>query len=571
MAEPKPSSYRSVLVDRDFRLLIVGSTASQMGDWLYNVALLVYVFGRTHSPTWVAAATVVRLVPLVVLGPIGGLVADRFERVAVMVYSSMIQWAVMAGITIAVAHHMPAIVVIVLAGMNTAAATATRPASLAILPSMVGEAGLAPANALLHTVLDVSLVAGPALGAVLLAAGGPVTAFGFNALSFLLAAITLSAISQRFPGIDVAELQPKAWAMFVDGLRAVRDTRAVPVLSFLAFLGAFTYGAQTVQLLVYVQERLGEASRGYGYLLAAAGVGGVLGATVSRRLAARTRIAASVIASSALFVGTQLMYAATSVTVVALLIGGLSGIAMVIADVVGETAIGRAAPGELMGRVFATFDGITVGGMVLGALVAAPVLHATGVRTSMVLLGGVAVGATLLCTPVLVRLDRLTAGAVAALAPIIKLLSTLDIFTGASVTALERMAAAAIELRVGAGMIVIRQGEPADAFYVCTEGDLEVTSRGERGRKPRLLRNLSAGAYFGEIGLVEGIPRTATVRTLTDSTLLRIDGATFLAALTEAPAGMQALARGVVSGLAITHPSVTAARSKELLASATTT
>jgi MFS family permease len=565
MADPKPSSYRSVLVDRDFRLLMAGSTASQMGDWLYNVALLVYVFGRTHSAAWVAAATIVRLVPVVVLGPLGGVVADRFERISVMVYSALIQWAVMAGIAVGVARHAPALVVIVLAGLNTAASTATRPASLAILPPMVGESGLAPANALLHTVFDVSLVAGPALGAGILAAGGPAVAFGFNALSFLAAAITLSAISGRFPGVGAAEA-PKPWAMFVDGLRAVRDTRAVPILTFLIFLGAFTYGAQTVQLIVYVQERLGEASRGYGYLLAAAGVGGVLGVTISRRLASRSRIAVAMVVSSVLFVGSQLMYAATSVTVVAIVISAVTGLAMVVADVVGETAVCRAAPGELMGRVFATTDGISVGGMVLGAVVAAPLLHATGTRTSMVILGGVAVAATLACLPVLLRLDRLTAGVVEALAPVVKLLSKLDIFTGASEQALERMATAATELRVGAGMTVIQQGEPADAFYVCTDGELEVTSTGERGRKPRVLRTLGAGSYFGEIGLVEAIPRTATVRSLTDCTLLRIDGATFLAALTEAPAGMPALARGVTNGLAATHPSVTAAHSQELLA-----
>jgi CRP-like cAMP-binding protein len=252
-----------------------------------------------------------------------------------------------------------------------------------------------------------------------------------------------------------------------------------------------------------------------------------------------------------LFVGTQLMYAATSVTAVAIVVSVVAGLAMVVSDVVGETAMCRAAPGELMGRVFATTDGITVGGMVLGAIVAAPVLHATGTRTSMVILGSVAVAGTVACLPVLLRLDNAAAGVVEALA---------------SEQALERMAAAAAELRVGAGMTVIQQGEPADAFYVCTDGELEVTSTGERGRKPRVLRTLSAGSYFGEIGLVEGIPRTATVRTLSDCTVLRIDGATFLGALTEAPAGMPALARGVANGLAATHPSVTAAHSQELLA-----
>jgi CRP-like cAMP-binding protein len=163
----------------------------------------------------------------------------------------------------------------------------------------------------------------------------------------------------------------------------------------------------------------------------------------------------------------------------------------------------------------------------------------------------------------------MTATQVEALAPIIAILSPLEIFAGASVNALERLAGAATELTVGAGMIVIQQGEPADAFYICTDGEVEVSSTGERGRKARVLRTLGPTSYFGEIGLIEGIPRTASVRALTDCRLLRIDGATFLAALTEAPAGIAVLATGVMNGLATTHPSVMAERSKDLLASAT--
>ena len=114
-------------------------------------------------------------------------------------------------------------------------------------------------------------------------------------------------------------------------------------------------------------------------------------------------------------------------------------------------------------------------------------------------------------------------------------------------------------------MVVIRQGDPADAFYVCTDGTLEVTSHGERGRRDRVLRQLEAGSYFGEIGLIERIPRTATVRALTDVTLLRIDGEAFLGALIEAPSGIASLADGVVRGLALTHPSYAADRTHELL------
>src|SRR3954465_7242640 len=102
-------------------MLWVGSGASQIGDWLYNVALLVYVFEKTGSAGWVAAATMVRLLPFVILAPIGGVVADRYERMQVQIQASVIQAVVMCGMTLVVAKNGAALLVILLAGVNTAA------------------------------------------------------------------------------------------------------------------------------------------------------------------------------------------------------------------------------------------------------------------------------------------------------------------------------------------------------------------------------------------------------------------------------------------------------------------
>ena len=85
------ASLRAPLRHRPYLILLSGSTISQSGDWLYNVALAVYVFDRTGSAGWVAAATVLRLVPYVVLAPIGGVIADRFDRRSVMIWSDVLR------------------------------------------------------------------------------------------------------------------------------------------------------------------------------------------------------------------------------------------------------------------------------------------------------------------------------------------------------------------------------------------------------------------------------------------------------------------------------------------------
>jgi CRP-like cAMP-binding protein len=403
-------------------------------------------------------------------------------------------------------------------------------------------------------VQDVGVVTGPAIGAAILAVGSPAEAFAFNTLSFLFGGVTFAAIRQRSRGLG--ESAPSALVQFVDGMRAVRHTPYVPVLTFLTFVGAFTYGAQTVQLVVYVQQQLHLSPDGYGYLLGASGLGGVLGATVSNRMASRRRIAIPLIVASVAFVASQLLYAGVSVESLAIGISVMAGFGMVIADVIAETAISRTASNEVMGRIFGAYDGISVGAMVLGALAAAPLVRIFGVRASMVQLGVVAVAATLLCLPVLQGLDRLSAKVVAELSPRIDVLTKLAIFNGAPRVAIERLASSATELTVAPGTAVVTEGDLADAFYVCTAGQLDVSAAGERGGQARHLRTLGAGSYFGEIGLLEHIPRTASVQARTECSLLRIDGDVFLDALTAAPAGLSTMRDGVVRALARTHPSL---------------
>ena len=103
-------------------------------------------------------------------------------------------------------------------------------------------------------------------------------------------------------------------------------------------------------------------------------------------------------------------------------------------------------------------------------------------------------------------------------------------------------------------MAIVREGEQAYALYVLVEGEVEVSASGEAGGPERLLRRMTAPTYFGEIGVLEHIPRTATVSALTDCRCERIEGDELLSALNSAPpsATMMENAR---SRLAVTHPS----------------
>jgi CRP-like cAMP-binding protein len=132
----------------------------------------------------------------------------------------------------------------------------------------------------------------------------------------------------------------------------------------------------------------------------------------------------------------------------------------------------------------------------------------------------------------------------------VRLLEELRIFDGAERPALERIAAAVEERRVPAGTIVLRQGDAPDDLYVLVEGALAV-DREDRG-VVRHVNDMAAPDYLGEIGLVEQIPRTATVTAATDAVLWRVPGQVFLDAVTSAPELPALLAGGMRMRLART-------------------
>jgi len=138
-------------------------------------------------------------------------------------------------------------------------------------------------------------------------------------------------------------------------------------------------------------------------------------------------------------------------------------------------------------------------------------------------------------------------------------LTRCDLFAEVSAGAVKQLAEAATEVQVEAGKSVVREGEPADAYHVIASGALGVGSRGERP-EPVVLGEMRDGEFFGEIGLIEHIPRTATVTATRPSRLLRIDGAAFLEALTES-APSPALLDGASLRLRRTHPSQPLTRS----------
>ena len=545
---------RAAFVHRDFRYLAGSLTVSQVGDWVYGVALVVYVFDRTGSPAWVAASQILRLAPYVLFGAVGGAVADRYDRRSVMVATDVGRAVCMLGLAAVVLADAPVALALVLAFVSTVVGTPAGPARAAITPSLVGEGDLAAANAVSSTLEHTALVLGPAIGGLLLLLGSPAVAFAVNGASFLVSAALLLPI-RTGPRPESEERPPSLWRRVVEGLRAISTSGDAALLVGLLVAASFVYGQEVVLLVLASERLLGTGSEGVGFLTAAVGLGGLAAAGLISRLASDRRPGRTLVGVMLAFSLPLAALALIRRPAVAYAVMAVEGAGNIVFDVLAITMLQRVVRQEVLGRVFGVLDSLAVAGILAGSLVAPAAVAAVGLRGALVAAGGTMLLLTGLAVPRLRGLDRRAEAARRELAPRVELLERLGLFEGAPGQALEALAAALEEQRVPAGTPVVREGEEADAFFVVRSGTLEVLSSGERGGAPVVVDTMTAGDYFGEIGLLERIPRTATVQAVTDCVLERLAGEDFLGVVNQAPSASGTLLDGVVGRLARTHPS----------------
>jgi MFS family permease len=549
------AGHRAVLRERDLRLLFGGLVISATGSWAYNVALLAFAFEQTHSLRWVGAAGLARFVPALLFSSYGGVVAERFERIRVMVGSDLVCCAWQAGLAVTAALDGPVELALLFAALTAISNTPYNPAVAATIPELADEDRLVAANALNGTIENLVVVLGPAVGALVLALGSPALTFGIDAASFAISAVLVSRISVRSRPVDVTEGGTAGpLRQMAVGLRAITESTAVRTLVAYSVLVSFVYGTDTVVFVAVSDAQLGTGPEGFGYLLAGLGVGGILTAGVLDRLAASGRLARLIVIGTALYCLPTALLAVIHSPVLAFAIQVVRGGATLVVDVLAITALQRAVSSEQVARVFGVFFALILAAISIGALITPPIVDGLGLHAALVVLGVAPALLGLVGYPILVALDREAAARLAELAPRIAVLERLSIFAAAGRTVLERLAGAAEEVDMPPGVAVVREGDPADAIFVLVDGRVEVTSRGEAKGEPAVLREMRPGTYFGEIGVLEGIPRTATVTTLEPTHLLRIEGDAFLAAVTAGPAPTTLL-EDARSRLARTHPS----------------
>jgi MFS family permease len=547
--------FRDVLAIPDYRRLTLALTVDSAGTWASGVVLMVYVYQQTHSPTWLAVTTVVRFVPSMLFGVYGGVVAERFERTRVLITCALASYLTAIGMAIAVAAKAPVAVAVALSVTISIITTPYNPAVGALVPQIVGSDRLVAANSLQSTIENVSAIAGPAFGALLAASGRPSAAFTLNAFTFAFAALCVVGMRVRSTPTDVTERGTNPFAQMSVGFHALRELPRVRLLILLSLLATAVYGTDTV-LFAPVARHLHAASDGYGYLITGLAIGGIAVAALVNRLARKTNLSLWIgVGMAAYCLPTALIPFVHNIAVGSA-IQVVRGAGTVVVDVLALTALQRAVPQRLLSRVLGLFDSLLYASGVIGALVAPVLLAAASLRTTLFIAAVTAPAITVLLLPGLWRLDAEAAARLERLQPTIDLLAGLSLLRGADTASLERIAEAAERRELAANVVLVRQGDPTDGFFVVVAGEVTVTSRGETGRAVAVEGRLGAGDYFGEIGLLYDVPRTATVRTATQTTVLFVPGDVFLDTFTQSSApGLFATA---TNRLARTHPTLAA-------------
>jgi predicted MFS family arabinose efflux permease len=469
-----------------------------------------------------------------------------------MVISDLVRAVLMGVLALVAATSGSAGVAVVVSFLATAAGTAYLPCVARGLPEMVGERHLAAANSVSSTVQNVAVVIGPAIGGLVLLLGSTTWAFAINAVTFLASAVVLRGI-HPIPGAGSLE-GTGLRAQLAGGWNVLRTSRAARWLTATQMMGAAAYGLVTVFFVLIPAELLGTGSSGTGPLYAAVGVGGVAIAGVTTRMADSPRPSVWLVVAMAMS-GLPLAALALAGSMgPALVIVAVLGAALVVGDVVAMTVLQRSLPPDAIGRVFGIADALTVLAMVVGSAAAPAVVDGLGLEEALIATGLAIAVLSLIALPPLLSLDRAAEARRLELEPHVRVLEALAIFDGTTRRGLESMAVSAVREHVTAGTDVVREGDPATAFFVVVEGQLSVRARGEHD-ETRLVNTLCAGDAFGEIGLIAQLPRTATVSASTDCVLDRISGDAFIVAVQADDHARATFLRRAQVALASSHPS----------------
>jgi MFS family permease len=496
-----------------FSLFCVGEHAT----WL---AITVYAFARGGA-TEAGVVALVQLVPATIVAPGASVLADRLRRERALRLGYAVQALTMGATAMAIGVDAPAVLVYAAATTAACALTLTRPVHFALLPDLADDpASLTVAIAGATTGEALAHLLGPLLAGVLLAVAGPDLVFAvgaIGALTSLLLTLRLRHRGADWEPTDAAEILAES----PETVSRMLAQRGVVYLTLLVGARYVLIGMLDVLLIDLAVNGLGATESFTGPLLAACGVGALLGAVAAVPMVSSRRLVPWVVVGAVL-AGAPLVVVTAGGRAMALVLLAASGVGNTVFDIAGRCLLPRAVSTDTLGRIFGLQEAACMGGLALGAIVAPAVLSLAG-RT-----GAFAIGGALLPALTLVGWRRLAGLDTVApdTARVAAMVRQLPLFAPLPPARLASVAAAFRRLQLRPTTVVIREGDPGDRFYLIDAGEVQVSIGGVP------VRTMGPGTSFGEIALLNNVPRTATVTATGPITLLALDREEFLEAVT---------------------------------------
>jgi hypothetical protein len=521
-------AFRSLAGNKALARVVGGYVLFTLTEYSVWVAMLVYAY--RHGGAAVAGlVAVAQLVPAAVLAPVVTAVADRRSPVFLLAGGYLVQAAGMAATAVAVIAGVP-LAAYAAAVVASAAVTTTRPAQSTLIPSVsVTPDQLTAANVVVSWVEAAGIAAAGLLTGVLIAVAGVASVFAVCAGLGLAAALLVAGL--RVPPLASApEAAPAVLADLGTSLALMGRRPRLRLMLALLTAEAAVVGALDLLFVILAISVLHRSQAWAGYLNSAYGVGAVLAAPVSATLVGR-RLGLPILSAALLLSGALAVVAfglGLAATVALLIVVGAS---RALLDVASRTLMQRSVPAQLLGRVFGVLEGLAMAGLAVGALLVPALVHLGGSRLALLGVAAVLPLAAAVGGRGLFGLDSGTPAPVVQIA----LLRSLPLFAELPAPALEGLAGALTPVTVPAGTVLIRQGDPGDAYYAIAAGELDARQDGH------FLRRCGRGEGVGEIALLRAIPRTATVVAHTAATVYKLDRDPFLTAvLGHAPTQRQA-------------------------------
>jgi len=346
--------------NREFRLLWLGQVVSQMGDWFDTIALYTIALNLTGSGRAVSLILVARFVPSFIIGPLSGVIVDRFPRRTIMIVSDVVRAVVVLGFLF-VRRPEQMWLIYVLTVLQLAFSTFFEPARTAVVPSIVERNELVAANAISSATWSVMLTLGAAIGGVITGWFGTDAAFVLDSLTYMVSAALIAGI--KFPRREKrakTKLTVGKALGITDTIEGIRYMWKRPrVFALLMVKPAWGVAGGILALLAVFGEKIfpvgKSAATGIGVLYAARGIGTAIGPVVARRVAGEGRKRMQQWIGFGFLIGGLFYIAFGRATsfVLALIMLGMAHMGGSILWVFSTVLLQRAVEDQFRGRVFA--------------------------------------------------------------------------------------------------------------------------------------------------------------------------------------------------------------------------